>query len=403
MKYFIPKDLVVSDSSIAEHTDENGVVYPAWAKADAREKGSIVSHSGGLFEAFTNIYPMATYIWNDVADGVTPIVTRVSDGVLMTPTAVPCVLDETVVYVQDTWKQGRENSVGKYFIYIGVTGNVDFTTIDPADPSLKFDPINNFRHEPFEPLLGQNTVYWRYIGRTNRNKVTDKSYNSQSVVESTTEVWWEFEILNPDKITMFNLQAPKAKIIVYTTDILTPLYENTIDSLLDTTSIINWRTLSRYRSLYTKNASWKLPFITGQVTVRIVLSSDNVTTIKAGEILAGEEVQLALTLDGVPTQIKSSGKIEELENGDIILRDEGDITKIYLIYSFTLLYDTITHDKIVDKCSNLINRRIVIEAEDSDSPIYRSLVFYGFVREASPTLVSNSTKSEIKISAQRFK
>lgn len=402
MNYFIPKQLSITNSSIPEHTDDSGTVYPVHSKTSSYVKDTTISYKGSLFKSFQNIYPLATYSWNDIAMNITPTVIRLSDNVTITPTSVPCVANITVVYIQDTWKTGYETVKGFYFKYTGTTGNVDFTTINPSSPS-NFTKIENYRHEDLLPTVGKNTLYWEYLGRTNRWKVTDLAYNSQAIVENTTEVWWEAVVKHPQKVTAFNIQAKSAKITIYTTDINTPIYENTISSLLDTSSIINWRTLSLYEARYTKNASWNIPFLSGEFTVRVTLFSDTPMTIKAGEILAGDKKQLGMTLDGVPMQIKSSGKITELENGDVVLEDEGDITKVYLIYNFSITYDTNTHDSIVDKCTEFINRRIVVEAEDSDNPIYRSLVFYGFVRESSPTLTTNSTQSKIEIQAQRFK
>jgi hypothetical protein len=402
MKYFIPKDITITDSSIPENTDELGVMYPIWDKVSTQEEGKIISYQGSLFQSRTNIYPLATYSWNDVANNIAPVVTRLEDNVIIIATSVPCVQNVTVIYVKDTWKEGAANVKGKFFKYTGVSGSLDLTNVEPATIT-DFIEIDNYRKDANEPTVGSNTIYWKYLGRTNRNKVTDKSYTSVSTVANTTEVWFEFQALNPDNISIFNIQTPKAKIIVYSDDINSPLYENTKEQLIDTTSITNWRTLSQYTPIYIRNTSWKLPFFVGAVTVRIVLFSTVPTTIKIGEILSGKDSNLAITMDGVPTTIKSSGTITELDNGDVVLEDEGDTTKIFLIYNFSLMYPSKSHDEIVDKCTELIRRRIVISAEDSDDPKYKSMVFYGFVREASPTLQSNSLKSNIQFQAQRFK
>jgi hypothetical protein len=400
MRHFTPQDLVITNSSIPLHTDEFGTVYPTWSISGTYPVGKVVSRNGSLYQANTNIYPLATYSWNDIANGTTPITIRLADGVTMTPTAVPCVKDATVVYVIDTWKDTTNVAKGKYWIYTGTSGNVDFTTINVTSPA-NFTQILNYSNVKNEPL-GDGTIFWKYLGRTNRLKVSDKSFNSQAIVHNVTEVWWEFDIKNSNKVVLFNLEAYSAKIICYTTDINNPFYENTIDSLLDTSSIVDWRTLSVYEKTYTKNADWTIPFFTGTIKCRVYLMSSSPTTLKLGEILYGQMQKQGVTLSKVPIQVKSSGKIVEKENGDVVLEDEGDITKVYTIFDFSLKFESMQLDYIIDQCTKIINKRLVVSAEDSDEPKYRSLVVYGFIRDASPSFDSSNTKSDIQIQLQRF-
>ena len=321
---------------------------------------------------------------------------------LSDPFLIPCVGDETVVYIVDSWKDDTNVAIGKYFQYTGSTGLVDFATINPISPA-NFAPILNYRHEYHEPVEEVDSIYWDYVGATNRNKVVDKSYNSQSIRENATEVWWEFETSNSDRVVLFNLQAQSAEIICYKDDINNPIYTNEITSLLNKSPIRNWRTLSRYKKTYTNNADWRLPFYTGTITVRVILKNSTASLIKLGEILQGALDTYGLTLDNVPMRIKSSGEIIEKSNGDIVVEDEGDITKVFMIYDFSLLFDSDTLDSLVDKSSSLIHNRVVILAEDTDAAKYRSLNVYGLIREASPTFSSASEKSKIKLQIQRFK
>jgi len=404
MRFYTPDDIVITDSSIAQHTDIEGNTHDVWDKLLEYPKDKTISHNGELHKSRTNIYPLATYSWNDASNTATAIVIKLADGSLEDPELVPCVKDETVVYVVDTWKDtaSPQEAVGRYFLFIGTTGDIDFTTIDPSSPA-NFELIINYRSTYQEPIASKNSIYWEYLGATNRNKVTDKSYNSQSIALNSTEAWWEFEIDNPDKVTLFNTEAITAKIVVYTTDINDPIYENTTDTLLDVSSIIDWATLVRYRNIYTKNADWTIPFISGTYKVRVYLLSPTPADLKLGEILTGQTEDFGLTVDGVPIEVKSSGKIIEKDNGDVVFEDEGDITKVYTQFNFNVVFDSSILDSILDKCSALINRRIVVLAENTDDPKYRSLILYGFSRTASPTFKSNSTKSHIKLQIQRFK
>ena len=399
MKYFIPRDVVITDSSIPENTDVDGNVYPEW-EVKSYMKDAIVGYKGSLYKAYTNIYPLATYSWNDISSSITAEIIRLIDNVQITPTAVPCIKDVTVVYIIDTWTSGRETVIGKYFQYIGTTGDVDFTTIHPDTHTTHFKEINNYTNEINIP--NEQSLYWKYLGKTNRNRAADKSYNQQSIAKETTEAWWEFEALTPDRIVLFNIQAKTAKVTIYENDINDPVYEYTIADLIDTTSIINWRTLVRYRNVFAKTANWDVPFLTGRYTVRITLSNPSPIDLKLGEILYGYKNEIGLTLDGIPTQLKSSAQITEKENGEIFFQDEGNKAKVYAIFNFSLVYDSIKYDMIMDKCTELINRRVVVIGENSDKPQFRNLTIYGFIRDASPSLTTNATKSDIQIQIQRF-
>ena len=402
MKYYIPKKYTVTDSSIPLYSDTDGVVYPQWSENTPFLQDSIVAHKGCLYSAYTNIYSLATYSWNDLSNQTIAQVVRLSDNTIEAPTAVPCVKDQTVVYVIDTWKSGRENVIGKYFIYTGTTGNVDFTVVDPANPStFHFTPINNYINIKTEPIEGETTIYWKYLERQNRNKINDGAYNSQSIAKNTTEAWWEFEANSPDRIVLFNIQAQQAKITVYVNDINTPIYENIKTDLIDYSSIVDWRTLVRYRTIYNTLAFWDIPFISGIFKVRITLLSDNPIDLKLGEIIYGQKSQLGITLDGVPTDISTSASIKEKDNGEIVFEEEGNLTKIYLIYSFTISYKSTQYDDIITKCSELISQRVVIIGEDQDEQ-YQNLTVYGYIMNASPKLETSKTESQINIQVRRL-
>jgi len=402
MKYFIPVTVSITASSIAEGTDQTGATIPPWVNTSGYIQGTSVSHNKRISRAFTNIPALATYTWNDPSSAVAPVCTRLSDGVSITPvTAVPCVLNTTVIYIQVSYKDTASVVTGRYFKYTGASGNVDFTAINPS-AMTNWTEVLGYRYLAAEPIEG-NTLYWEDLGATNRNRATDKAYNSQSVRLSTESEYWEFKLSNAEEVVLFNIQAQSARIVAYTTSISTPFYDNTISSLLDTTGIVNWRTLSQYTHKYTKGAKWTLPFYSGEVTIRIYLMHATAGTVALGEILAGRNSYVGATLDGVPIQLKSSGVITELTNGDIVFADEGNITKVYTLLDFVVKFESSSLDFLMDRASEMINRRIVLFAENSDIQSISSLTVYGFIRDASPTYNSNSTKSDIKIQVQRLK
>ncbi len=401
MKYFIPNTIVITASSIAEGTDQSGTAIPAWVNTAGYIQGTSVSHNKRISRAFTNIPALATYSWNDPSSAITAVCTRLSDSVVMTSTAVPCVANVTTVYIQAAYKDTTSVVIGKYFLFIGTTGNVDFTTINPTSHA-SWSEVLGYRYPLAEPIEG-NTLYWEDLGATNRNRAVDKAYNSQSIGLTTTSEYWEFKLSNSEEVVLFNIRAQSARIVAYTTSISTPFYDNTVSSLLDTTSIVDWRTLSQYVAKYTKGTKWTLPFYSGEVTIRIYLMNATAGTVALGEILAGRKSYVGATLDGVPIQVKSSCVITELPNGDIVFADEGNITKVYTLLDFVVKFESTNLDFLMDRASEMINRRIVLFAENGDIETLTTLTVYGFIRDASPAYNSNNTKSDIKIQVQRLK
>ena len=386
----LPIDITVTDSNIAENEGTNGTIYP-FDVTQGYAKGVQRYHERRLYEARVTINPLAHYSWNDL-DPLNKYATNLYTQTLVAdPTAVPVTDSVTIVYVY---------SNETYYI-AKVTGDVDFTTEDlvaPADfTSLGTDAA--YRYEYLYPIQG--SLYWKDLGATNRNKSTDKAINTYSTKTDTT-MWFEFQAKSIDQVVLFNIEAQDVTITMYTTDINNPIYTDTKTNILDTTSIVDWKTYSRFEPATVRNIDWILPFFVGTVTIRITLTSDTTRLLRLGEILAGQQQMLGGTIDGIPIVVKSSGEIIEAESGEVIFNDEGDLTKVYEIFNFTIKFDSNTLDATIDKCSSLINRRIVAIGEDSDDIKYRSLVVYGFSRDASPEFVSNNTKSTIKLQVQRF-
>ena len=400
MKYFIPNVVSITDSSINEGTDQSGNTLLAWVNTNGYLIGNQVYHNQRISQAFVNIPALATYSWNNPSASISPLCTKLSDGSTVTPTAVPCVQNVTVVYIISERKDLTEVITSKYWLYTGTTGNVDFTAFNPSS-FTGWTLVLGYRYDPAEPTLG-NTIYWKDLGATNRNKCVDKAYNSQSLVSSSSSEWWEFQLTNSEEVSLFNIAAQSARCIAYTTSISTPFYDSTISNLLDTTRVVNWRTYSQYVAKYVKGVSWTLPFYSGTITVRIYLMNTNPGLIALGEILPGRKTLVGVTMDGVPIQVKSSGVITTLTNGDIIFSSEGDVTQVYTLFDFVVKFNSPDLDTIIDLCSEMINRRIVVFAENSDIITKQSLKIYGFIRDASPTYTENNTLSDIKIQVQRF-
>jgi hypothetical protein len=391
MKHFAPLDITLTDSSIAEDEGINGTIYP-FVLIEAYDEGVQRYYGTRLWEARADINPLANFEWKDI-DPLDSYATNLHTQTVEADPSAVSVIVGTKVY---------EHSTKKYYSSLAIA-TVDFTAGDLANPAKFTDLGTTASYRYLYKIPEENSIYWKDLGATNRNKCVDKAVNSQSE-QTGTEMWFEFEVKNIDKVILFNLDAKSSTIILYDplVGIGSPVYEDTKDDLLNTTSIINWRTLSQYEPILISNVDWTLPFFSGTLTVRIILENTVSSLLKLGEILVGQNQQLGLTLDGVPITIKSSGKITQQENGDIVFEDEGDITKVYRVFNFVVLFDSVALDTTLDQCDAMINKRIVVFGENTDEEQYRSLIVYGFSRDASPAFKSNATKSDIKFQVQRL-
>lgn len=390
MKNFVPVAINITDSNIAENEGIDGTIYP-YSLEEGYLKGVQRYYGTRLYETYTNINPLAHYLFIDVdplSKYTTNLHTKTKEA---DSSSVAVVSGVTVVYVQ---------SLSKYF-KASVTTNVNFLTEDWTAP-VNFTDLGadaNYRYEYFEPQ--ENSIYWKDLRSTNRNRCTDKALNAQSI-KNDTEMWFEFESKNMDKVVLLNLEAESAKITVYTTDINNPIHEETVNDLVDTSSIVDWRTFSQFAPLFYKNVDFTLPFIVGDVKIRVSLNSEVPRDLKLGEVLHGQSEDFALTLDGIPITVKSSADITEKENGEIIFEDEDSILTTFKRFNFDLIFDSKTLDATLKRCENMIGRRVVIYGENTDEPKYSSLIIYGLAVDASPTFKSGYTKSDIQLQVKGF-
>lgn len=390
MKNFVPVDMDILDSNIAENEGLEGTIYP-YVLEEGYLKGVQRYYGARLYEARVNINPLANYLFNDV-DALSKYTTNLHTQTKETDsTSVSVVSNATIVYVQ---------SLSKYF-RASVTANINFLTENWTAPTNFTDLGTDaaYRYEYLEPKA--NSIYWKDLRATNRNRCTDKALNTQSI-KYGTEMWFEFESKNMDKVVLLNLEAQSAKIIVYKTDIENPIHTETVSKLIDRSSIVNWRTLSQFTPLYYKNVDFTLPFYTGTVKIRVILSSETERYLKLGEVLHGQSENFALTVDSVPITVKSSADITEKENGEIIFEDENSPLTTFKRFSFELIFDSKTLDATLKRCENMIGRRVVIYGENTDEPKYSSLIIYGLAVDVSPTFQESFTKSEIQLQVKGF-
>jgi len=349
-------------------------------------KDSLRRYGDVIYQAYKNIYPLATYSWNDIANGVTPSVLRLSDNVTINPTSVPCTKDVTVVYVQDTWKTGAENVVGKYYLYTGTTGNADFTTIDPSSPA-NFTPILNYRHFDVTPSSG--SLYWYVVETINSKKHLDDTIYSQTILDTTGTITNTYTIDTMiDTILLFNVKLEEIAVTVKDTldNILVPRY--TLD-LRDYQGI-----MTPYAWFFTpvegtlkENAFTKInPYSSIKVTIEY---TNNLVPPRIGETIFTRMVDIGVTANA------PQGRKRKFDT--ININDAGIKTKVTrdaLIdeITYTVYIATERNDSVITQISKLINENIVIIGDESGK--YANAIHYGWISEHPYELDTNSTQNK---------
>lgn len=389
MKSILPIDIDITESNIAENEGIDGTIYP-YSVTEGYAKGIKRYYDKRLWETYTEIKPLATYSWNDL-DPLDKVALRLEDQVVIDATSVPIANAVTIVYVY---------SNSTYYV-AKTTGNVDFTAEDIVN-SANFTALTDspplWRYE--QNLPAEESIYWKDLGATNRNKCVDQAINTYSLKEG--EINLKFIADDIDLVALLNIECETAQIIVTDTVLLTVLKDETVDVL--NLTYANRREWMRYKPQYKKTVRFDLDFFTrNPIEINIILTGiDTTSQVKLGEVLAGKKSENGLTLDGVPIDIASARKIiENLDTGEVILEKE-DVIKSYFLYNFSLLIDTSSFDTKTELCAKILAQRILVFAENDDDVQFESMAVYGFVRKASPTLTSNRTKSDISMQVQSF-
>lgn len=384
MKICMIEEVVLTNSNIPENYGIDGTIYP-FVLTDGYAEGIQRYYNNRLWTTLALINPLANYEFFDI-DPLRAYLMNLHTQMAASPMIVTLALDE-IIYFHSTKKYYKSLVAESMTFSVGMT-------IDP----LKLEDLGTnaeYRYTYDIPVTG--STKWKDKGSTNRNRCVDKAFNKKSIYPNEINV--TFVTKNIDVVTLFNVDANTAQIIV-TNKNSTVILNNTLD-LLDTSSIINWRTRSRYVRITKKTVQWNIPFAVGEVTIQIILKTPS-ADVELGEILPGSIINLATTLTKVPSRIKSKGKIVEQPNGDVILLDEGDPTKVYKTFSFNLLFPVKSYDTFMRHLGFIINRRVVVFGENIDEPQYQTLIIYALAREATPDFDEKEDQNLASIEFETF-
>lgn len=348
------------------------------------------------YESFTNIYALAFYSWNEYDENSIGITTRLSDKVDITSTAVPCIQNETIVYVEDSYKDtaSPQEAVGKYFKYTGTTGNVDFTTVDVSNPA-NFTEVINYRY--FDAIPDEESIYWKTIETLNTYRLIDGKIYTKTVSPDSVMVYDFYFTTYINAIAIFNMSCEEINITVNAWEDGTSDYTNEVfnetTNLLDLTGIT-----SSYAWHYTPLEKYKnrlLARIPIYPKVKITITFTNTATNpEVGEVIFARTESSGITLDK-PTGVKKNFDITTVDkNGN---RTVEKSNRIIDTITYRVIIPTNSIDGMIHKWGELINENLLIIGDETGA--FTVLINYAYIKDIPYEISSNSEQNIYSLTA----
>ena len=346
-----------------------------------------------IYEANTNIYPLATYSWNHISSTANGVCIKLDDKTIIDSTLVPVTQDVTVVYVIDTYKDTTGLVDGKYFLYTGATGTADFNTIDPTNPA-SWTEVVNYRY--FDAIPSESSLYWKYIDVINSRRHLDGIIYNQTILASGTTITNEYifdSISFINTIAFFNMDLTSIEITVRlqsNDSIVVPTFSVDLQDFQGITTPYDWH-YTPLEGALKKNAIAYIP-IYSDIKVQIDYINTN-NSPKIGETFFTRAADMGATLNRPQGRKKKFDRI-------IIDADTGKKTRIKskaLVDEVTYNVAVPTHsmDSKITIWSELINEDILIIGDESG--VYTNLIHFCYIQEFPYEIDSNSTKNIYQI------
>lgn len=383
MEYGIPLKIDNLDTNI---TDED---YPLFSNTGAYPKDFFTIYNEAIYKARTNIYKLATYSWNEYDEADNGIVTKLDDKSIILNTLVPCVKDVTTVYIEDSNKTGI---VGKYYIFTGTSGNIDFTTTDPTNPS-NWEEVTSVRgFDVIPPSATELSLYWEYIDVLNSKKHLDGTIWTQTVAQAGVTTITNYYTITEDFVNIiafFNLDCNSIEVTVRSAVDNSVLVDTKEIDLYDYQGIV-----SPYEWHFTQlGARLKNSFVRIPIYANIIIQVDYIgANPKVGEIVFARSVSLGKTLDKPTGRKKKFDKITIDENGKkTVIKSKSMIDEL----SYNIIVNKEVADSKVTELSKLLNDDILIIGDETGE--YTNLINYGSITEQPYEFDSGSSVNFLQI------
>ena len=219
-------------------------------------------------------------------------------------------------------------------------------------------------------------LYWQYVGPTNRWNLFDESISTQATNATSIDV-----TLYPsgriDSVSLLNVSAQSARVIMIDTKTGTNVYDKTI-KLASNSNITDWfsyfyEPIKRKSDLVFSNLP---PY--SDPTIRVILYESSGVTVKCGAIVTGLSQEMGGTQYGAKVGI-SDYSVKKQD-------DFGSYTVLQRAFrktaNFTLQVNSDYVDQLHTLLSGLRSTPIVFVGSDD----YASSIIYGFYKDFSVTI-----------------
>lgn len=394
----LPKTSIIVNSNIAENEAEDGSTYSIYNEAIGYNKGSIVKFNTNIYEALTTIYPLASYIWEDLIQAskyAINLQTKTnlypSGGILN----INVINGVTVVYVR---------SVNKYYI-AKVTATVDFMSENISAPA-HFNEVTTipapYRYDYDNPFEKENTLFWGYNAVANKYRGYDNAIYSQTTKHNAI-LTQSISVSACNSAILMNLSG--SSIIFTVWDIYdgiqtpTQLYTET-KSLIDTSLLDTYEKVCTVPFTQVKNVVF---YFQARYNQQIDISLESIGGSPAfGALKTGFLDYLGQTLDKVSFNSKSYNQVSQRPNGEFVWnKDNNEANKSYTL-KYNLYSDTAIFDNTLIKLLSMLDKEVVLIGDESDTSRFSSIINYGAIKATDATLETNSDKSPLSIEIENF-
>jgi len=392
MKFFLPKPLTIVDSNIGDNIAEDGSTYTVYSKTAGYNKGAVVKYESNIYTALTTIYPPVKYIWEDLISTAKYAYDLPNEAVMPNSASIPCTANVTVVYVR---------SLVKYYM-AKTTGNIDFTAQNPITPSdfteIVAPPPIPYRIDSGVPSGAENTLYWGYTAVANKFRAFDSAINSQT--SFLNEIYYKFSVNAVSGLAFLNANCETLRIKITDTFTSEVIYDVTT-TMKDSSALTNYEKVCTVPPINLRNFYADVPSRYSQ-SLEVWFTAITGSDAKIGSIKGGLVDLLGQTLDGVDFDNKSYNSVSQRANGEYVWGESNsDANKVFNV-RYNIKIETAVFDSMVNKLKDITDKEVVLIGDDSDTVVFRTLINYGAVKNASGSLSSNSTKSKLSSAIENF-
>lgn len=231
-----------------------------------------------------------------------------------------------------------------------------------------------------------DTLSWEYERASNYYAMLGGSTKNQTENYETIDI--QFNIDRYDTIALLNIEA---------TDVMVEIRDISTDEIIYTKNVeLTYRNVYSYTQfffapfIYQKRAYINIPFFLG-ARARILLTNPS-KTAKVGRLVAGQSINLGITLFGMSSELTTITNQVVTEFGTVI--EEAEDT--YYVHNFNIIINSGMTEYIKDLRRELSFVPILFVGDEEDNSKYQNLLSFGYWENATIPL-DNAVKSNMTL------